>query len=145
MVAGGSGITPMWQLIQTIHAEREMLPLQRSNLPSMYLIYANKTREDILLADYLANKDLYDKGTLTKTTHVLSRQNEGNGKESTCHEQVQFRFGRRIDLDILRKNLPKPSKNTLILLCGPASMVSSIHKLLVSNQLGYQDEDIRIF
>jgi NAD(P)H-flavin reductase len=145
MVVGGSGITPMWQLIQTIHAEREMLPLQTSNLPSIHLIYGNKTRQDILLADYLANKDLFDKGTLSKTTHVLSQQKEDDGQENMCQKEVSFTFGRRIDLNILRKNLPKPSKSTLILLCGPDTMVDSIRKLLTSNQLQYQDENIQIF
>merc|ERR1712217_714315 len=47
MLAGGTGITPMYQVMQHIHRNRE------SDKTQISLIFANKTQQDILLKDEL--------------------------------------------------------------------------------------------
>lgn len=53
MIAGGSGITPMLQIIQAIHKDLE-------DTTEVYLLYANNTENDILMRgqlDALAKQD----------------------------------------------------------------------------------------
>jgi len=53
LIAGGSGITPMWQIMQQISADK-------SDKTKVTLIYSNKSQADILLReefDALSKKD----------------------------------------------------------------------------------------
>lgn len=49
MIAGGSGITPMWQLIR--HFYRDSAENQKKRVLKIHLIYANVSEDDILLRD----------------------------------------------------------------------------------------------
>ena len=143
MIAGGTGITPMWQLIQYIHAERKIMPLNKPNLPQIQLIYANKTKADILLWEALEDKKFVDEGTLTNVTHVLSQERDP-GKNQQLNPGT-FIFESRIDSFILCKILPTLSDSTLILLCGPDAMVDSIRNLLISKDFGYKEQNVQVF
>ncbi len=80
MIAGGSGITPMWQVIQDIASNP-------SDKTKVTLIYSNKTEQDILLReefDKLATKD--DRFTVV---YGLDKLPKGfNGFEATSHPSL---------------------------------------------------------
>lgn len=108
MIAGGSGITPMWQIMQDI-----------ANNPSdktkVTLVYTNRTVDDILLRekfDELAKKD-----DRFKVVYGLDKSAKGfTGFEGY------------ITQDIITQHLPKPdlANKTKIFVCGPPPQVEAI-------------------
>ncbi|KAH7289887.1 hypothetical protein KP509_30G022700 [Ceratopteris richardii] len=106
MIAGGTGITPMLQIIDAIVNNKD-------DLTKVSLIYANISPEDILLKeklDVLAAKNPNFKVyyTVDKPT---SDWNGGSGY---------------ITKDMVLKGMPTPSDDTLILVCGPPGMMNHI-------------------
>eukprot|EP00927_Polykrikos_kofoidii_P082171 TRINITY_DN80_c1_g1_i1.p1 TRINITY_DN80_c1_g1~~TRINITY_DN80_c1_g1_i1.p1 ORF type:complete len:345 (-),score=65.62 TRINITY_DN80_c1_g1_i1:58-1008(-) len=104
LLAGGTGINPMLQLILAALKDTG----DRTNF---YLIYANKTEDDILMRDRLDEAASRSKGRL-KVTYTLDFPPKGwKGKEGFITESM------------IRECLPKPSAKPLILMCGPPPMV----------------------
>lgn len=104
MLAGGTGITPIYQVAQAILKDTE-------DETEMYVVYANRTEDDILLKEQLdewAKK--YDR---FKVWYVI--------KESV-REGWQYSLG-FITEDILREHLPEGSDDVLALACGPPPMI----------------------
>ncbi|GAQ04919.1 NADH-cytochrome b5 reductase 1 [Aspergillus lentulus] len=117
MVAGGTGITPMYQLIRAIcEDERDTTEIS--------LIYANRTEADILLRDELeqfARK--YPKNF--KLWYMLDAAPENWAYGSGFVNQ-----------EVLSERLFAPSPDTKVLLCGPPGMVSATKKTLAA--MGFQ-------
>lgn len=107
MLAGGTGITPMYQLIRGI-LENEKDRTQIS------LVYANKKREDILLANELVE---FTKAFKNFDMYVMLRD-------------VPQRWLGGIGLinrDVVATYMPAPhEKNTKILVCGPPPMMKAL-------------------
>ncbi|XP_078608149.1 NADH-cytochrome b5 reductase 3-like [Branchiostoma floridae x Branchiostoma japonicum] len=104
MIAGGTGITPMLQLV------REVLknPDDDTNL---YLLFANQTEKDILLRPELEElagqyKDRF------KLWYTLDRPEDG----------WKYSAG-FVDDTMLAEHMPPPGDDTLVLMCGPPPMV----------------------
>lgn len=117
MVAGGTGITPMYQVIRAICEN------QRDNT-EVNLIYANRTEPDILLRDELDN---------------FARKYPGNFKVFYVLNQApaEWHGGRGfMDTEMMKGRFALPSLTTKIFLCGPPPMVDSVKKSL--GTLGYQ-------
>ncbi|CAJ2657184.1 unnamed protein product [Trifolium pratense] len=116
MIAGGSGITPMFQLIRAIVEN----PKDKTKV---YLIYANVTVDDILLKEEL------DRFANTfphrfHVYHVLNKPpNEWNGG-------VGY-----ISKEMIESHCPAPSPDIQILRCGPPPMNKAIGTHLAA--LGY--------
>ncbi|KAJ5110670.1 hypothetical protein N7532_001205 [Penicillium argentinense] len=111
MVAGGTGITPMYQLIRAI-CENE------SDTTEISLVYANRSESDILLRDELENfARRYPKNF--KLWYMLD----------TPPENWKYGSG-YVDQNVLREQLPGPASETKILLCGPPGMVSATKRNL---------------
>jgi cytochrome-b5 reductase len=111
MVAGGTGITPMYQLIRAICENQR-------DTTEINLIYANRTVEDILLREELdtfARK--YPRNF--KIFYVLDKAPKEwqGGQGFVTREMMDERFA-------------EPSPTTKILLCGPPPMVESVKKSL---------------
>lgn len=109
MLAGGTGITPMWQIIRSSHFE----------LKEKRLIFGNVAEEDILLRDELEGK----KSEFFHPVHVLnehSAQWKGEvgfiTKELVERERRKFKGG-----------------NLMILICGPLPMVRVLEKMCEEN------------
>ncbi|KAJ1452731.1 hypothetical protein M885DRAFT_526110 [Pelagophyceae sp. CCMP2097] len=107
MIAGGTGITPLLQVIEEVLADA-------GDETEMSLIYANKTVADIFLRDrddFLASK--YP--TRFKVRHVLSRSKPAGWTQATGH----------VTADLIERHLPAPSADALVLLCGPQAMLDN--------------------
>lgn len=106
MIAGGTGITPMLQLIRNVlvtNAGRDRTRLA--------LLYANQTEEDILLRrelDQLA-RDYPDQFSVWYTV-------------DRAPEDWTFSQG-FINEDMIRSHLLPPSADTIVLMCGPPPML----------------------
>ena len=137
MIAGGTGITPMLQIIREIMRGRAT-----GDITEVDLIFANVNHEDILLKDNLDAITRDD--TKIRIHYVLNYPPEG------WTGGVGFVTGTMIDVSsiafpkypcsVLLKNmqqwLPKPAEDVTILLCGPPPMVGGMKK--VTKSLDYQ-------
>ncbi|RYN53434.1 hypothetical protein AA0114_g4348 [Alternaria tenuissima] len=107
MIAGGTGITPMFQLIRRICED------PRDNTKTT-LLYANKTEGDILLKDELDK--FAEKHDQFKVHYVLS-----NPSESWKGEKG------RISKKMIEERLPAPAgMDSKVLVCGPDPMMDSM-------------------
>lgn len=115
MVAGGTGITPMYQIIKAI--------LTNSNdKTKITLLYGSQSESDILLRSEL--DEFAEKHDNFNLIHFLDNAPENwNGKTGY------------ITKDALIEHFPKPNDDIQLLLCGPPGLVSSIKK--ASNELGF--------
>eukprot|EP01088_Endostelium_zonatum_P001536 TRINITY_DN1183_c0_g6_i1.p1 TRINITY_DN1183_c0_g6~~TRINITY_DN1183_c0_g6_i1.p1 ORF type:complete len:375 (-),score=125.16 TRINITY_DN1183_c0_g6_i1:1115-2191(-) len=105
MIAGGTGITPMLQLVRAI-LEKESNPQTK-----LSLVFANQTESDILVRDRLEDLEKRFPGRF-HLWYTLDNANPG-WKYSTGF----------INKDMISAHLPEPAEDSLVLLCGPPPMI----------------------
>ncbi|KAF2725328.1 ferredoxin reductase-like protein [Polychaeton citri CBS 116435] len=118
MIAGGTGITPMLQIIRAIIRNRSA-----GDKTEVDLIFANVNPEDILLKgslDQLAAED-----AKFRVYYVL------NNPPEKWDGGVGF-----VTADMIKERFPAPAKDIKILLCGPPPMISAMKK--ATEALGYE-------
>lgn len=125
MIAGGTGITPMLQVVTEILKHED-------DTTKVSLIFANVTEEDIILRDLI--DQMQEKYSNFKAYLVLNNPPEG------WTQGVGF-----ITSDMIQEHLPAPSedKSTQILLCGPPPMIKAMRGNLTT--LNYQRHDFFTF
>ncbi|KFO24394.1 NADH-cytochrome b5 reductase 1 [Fukomys damarensis] len=104
MIAGGTGITPMLQLIRAILKVPED-PTQ------CFLLFANQTEKDIILREDLEE---------------LQAQYPNRFKLwfTLDHPPAGWAYSKGfVTADMIREHLPAPGEDVLLLLCGPPPMV----------------------
>ncbi|KAJ5817923.1 Cytochrome b5 [Penicillium robsamsonii] len=113
MIAGGTGITPMYQLIRAICEDDR-------DTTEISLIYANRSEEDILLRRELeAFARGYPKNF--KLWYMLD------------HPSDEWAYGKGyVTAEVMAARLPGPAPDTKIMLCGPPGMVNASKKSLVA-------------
>ncbi|XP_071720618.1 NADH--cytochrome b5 reductase 1-like [Rutidosis leptorrhynchoides] len=119
MIAGGSGITPMFQVARAILDDE-------SDKTKLDLIYANVTVEDILLKEELDRLATKHSGRF-KVYYVLNQPPEGwtGGVGFVSKEMIQEQF-------------PAPAFDIKILRCGPPPMNKAMAAHLEA--LGYESD-----
>lgn len=118
MIAGGSGITPMLQLLRAVHKSEK-------DATKLSLLFANQTEADILLREEL--EQLRESRSLTNIVLSLDRPEDSwAGAKGFVTQQL------------IQQHLPAPAKDALILLCGPKPMVDAMEKHLLA--IGYTEE-----
>jgi len=118
MIAGGTGITPMLQIVRAIQRGRAS-----GDKTKVDLIFANVNPDDILLKediDAIAQQD-----PNFNVYYVLNNPPEG------WTGGVGF-----VTPDIIKAHLPGPAPDMKLLMCGPPPMVSAMKKAVEA--LGYQ-------
>lgn len=113
MIAGGTGITPMYQLIRAICEDD-------TDTTQISLVYANRTEEDILLRDELdAFARRYPQNL--KVWYMLD------------HPPQDWAYGSGyVTPAVMAEKLPAAGPNTKTMLCGPPGMVNAAKKGLVA-------------
>ncbi|KAL3691535.1 hypothetical protein R1sor_005186 [Riccia sorocarpa] len=106
MIAGGTGITPMYQIIDAIVSNK-------ADNTQVTLIYANVSPDEIIMKKEL--DDLAAQHPNFKVYHVV------NNPTPNWKGGVGF-----TTYDMIVKGLPSPSEDTLILVCGPPGMMNAI-------------------
>jgi NAD(P)H-flavin reductase len=107
MIAGGSGITPVYQIIKSV--------LHDKNDPTeLSLIYANRTENDILLRKELDELARNEKGRFRVYYTV-------NG---IFKNEWSYGIG-HVTEEMIKEQLPAPEKDskTIVLMCGPPPML----------------------
>ncbi|KAE8328138.1 hypothetical protein BDV39DRAFT_214479 [Aspergillus sergii] len=113
MIAGGTGITPMYQLIRAICEDD-------TDTTEISLIYANRSEEDILLRSELeAFARKYPKNF--KLWYMLD------------HPPKDWAYGKGyVTPEVMAAKLPGPAPDTKVMLCGPPGMVNASKKALTA-------------
>jgi NAD(P)H-flavin reductase len=123
MIAGGTGITPMYQIIQSVLNDPE-------DPTELSLIYANRTEKDILLRNEL--DDLVKRNPRFKIYYILSKPSNN------------WEFGSGyVTEEIIRNNISLPSSpnnSNIVLLCGPQPMLESCIPNL--EKIGFANDEI---
>lgn len=106
MIAGGTGITPMLQLVREIIKHPD-------DATVLSLLFANQTENDILL-----NKEL----------HELAENNPNRFKiwftlDTPPTEGWKYSKG-FISAEMIKEHLYPPSQDTIVLMCGPPPMIN---------------------
>lgn len=106
MIAGGTGITPMFQLVKDICKNT-------NDQTKISLIFANQSENDILLRQELEEyrKNYPEKFDLWFTI------------DKSVLPDWQYDVG-FVNEDMLGKHMPAPADDTLILMCGPPPMIN---------------------
>ncbi|KAK2774714.1 hypothetical protein FQN53_003521 [Emmonsiellopsis sp. PD_33] len=117
MLAGGTGITPMYQLIRAICEDD-------TDVTEVSLIYANRTEEDIILRNELETfAKKYPKNF--KLWYMLD------------HPPQKWAYGKGyVTPAVMSAKLPECAPDTKIMLCGPPGMINASKKALIG--MGFQ-------
>ncbi len=107
LIGGGSGITPLYQLIHEILKNKE-------DKTKINLLFGNKTPSDILLKPELDKLAKQHPGQFEVKYFVDKAEKEFDGK-------VGY-----IDKDALKSVLKEPSPTSHVFICGPPGMYKSI-------------------
>ena len=111
MIAGGTGITPMLQIIRAILKNL-------SDVTQISLIFANVNEEDILLREQLEQLAENEKSRFKLYLVLNNPPSEGGWTGG-----VGF-----VTQEMIREHCPKPAKDIKILMCGPPPMISGMKK-----------------
>jgi cytochrome-b5 reductase len=137
MIAGGTGITPMLQVVKAIIRGRAA-----GDRTEVDLIFANVTEQDILLREDLDALAREDKGF--RVHYVLDKPPAGweGGVGYVTADMLQVCSTDGVGgMNALltgcpQKYLPKPAEDVKILLCGPPPMVGGLKK--AAESLGFK-------
>jgi cytochrome-b5 reductase len=120
MIAGGTGITPMYQVLQAIASNPD-------DATRVILLYGNISEEDVLLRHEL--EALCARCPQFTVHHVLERPS------------VEWRGPRGfVTEDLIAQHFPVPSEEMDVLLCGPPGMISAMRSHLT--KLGFADTSV---
>jgi cytochrome-b5 reductase len=109
MIAGGSGITPMLQIVKEILKNPD-------DKTEVTLIFGNQTPQDILMRAELDELAASSKGQVK--IHYAVDKNPTNDANIQHIGYVTEQFCRQV--------LPSPSPDTLIYICGPKEMLDAV-------------------
>ncbi|CAG8482950.1 2965_t:CDS:2 [Paraglomus brasilianum] len=122
MIAGGSGITPIYQVIHAIIKNKD-------DNTQVSLLYANRTEQDILLRDEL--DDIAKKHSNIKVWYTVDVP-PSDWKYSSGY----------ISEDMIRDNLfaPEDGGQSIVLMCGPPPM---IQRCCIPNliKIGFKEDE----
>ncbi|XP_041906795.1 NADH-cytochrome b5 reductase 3-like [Corvus kubaryi] len=104
MIAGGTGITPMLQIIRAIIKDKDDPTICQ-------LLFANQTEKDILLRSELDEIQAQNPSRF-KCWYTLD----------TAPENWDYSQG-FVNQEMIRDHLPPPQNDVLILMCGPPPMI----------------------
>lgn len=138
LIGGGTGITPLYQLVHEILSHNDV------DKTKITLLYGSKTMDDILLKDELdALAAKYpDQFTVKYFIDKIV--------DSRKDDKITVGY---IGKDVLESNLPKPSADSHVFICGPPPLYKALSGVKVSptdqgevsgvlKELGYDKTDV---
>ena len=124
MIAGGTGITPMLQIIRHILKDPQ-------DPTTVHLLFANQTEDDILLRPELEHCAKDKRFTLWYTVD--------RPPATGWTYSVGF-----VDAPMVEQHMPAPNAETVILMCGPLPMINFACKPNLEKR-GFREEQMIAF
>lgn len=117
MIAGGTGITPMLQIVRAVVRGRPRNG--GADTTRVDLVFANVKEADILLREDL---------------DALAREDDGFAVHHVLNEPPAGWTGGTgfVTEEVIREKLPLPGPGVKLLVCGPPPMVSAMKKAVVA-------------
>lgn len=122
MLAAGTGIAPMLQVIQGIVANE-------LDETFIHLVYSNQRYDDILMKDILDEMKAYWNFSVL---YILTRETEADRSKVKYGDNVSYG---RINQDRVTHEMPEPSRDIQVLICGTKSFDKDMINYLKA--LGY--------
>ncbi|KAL5353758.1 hypothetical protein ACLOAV_001800 [Pseudogymnoascus australis] len=123
MICGGSGITPIFQVLRAVIQDR-------GDPTTCVVLNGNKKEEDILCKDELDSFAASD----SKRCSIMHTLTDGSSSWSGQRGRISAQN---------LKDYVSPTGSCMVLICGPKPMEESVHKILL--QLGWNESDIVFF
>jgi cytochrome-b5 reductase len=130
LIAGGTGIAPMLQLIRAVFERRE------DTTTKITLVYASRALEYVIALDQLEPMANMFPSRM-KIHHVLSQASPGDSKELGA-----FTIG-RLTQDLLATLLPAAAPDMAVFHCGPPDFDEAVGKALL--ELQFTPAQIHLF
>ncbi|KAH7385233.1 nitrate reductase [Phaeosphaeria sp. MPI-PUGE-AT-0046c] len=125
MICGGSGITPIFQVLRAVMQDKE-------DETHCTVLYGNRLLEDILCREDLGKFARENEGRCTMIHTLTKGPEDWTGMRG------------RIGPELLREYCPQNEDGqSMALICGPEALEKSAHKAL--NEQGWKDEDLMFF
>lgn len=121
MVAGGTGITPMYQIAKQILGDPE-------DITKISLLFANVSVQDILLKKELTGM-MRDHSEQFYAHFVVDEAPEG------WTGSVGY-----VTADMIKQHCPAPAPDVMLLFCGPRPMTKALQTL--ASELGYAKDQV---
>ncbi|KAG7663063.1 uncharacterized protein J8A68_003406 [[Candida] subhashii] len=123
LVAGGSGITPILQVITSIITNPD-------DQTKIKLIFGNETEKDILLKNEI--------------DEIASRYPNFEVYYTLTFPPKDWTGGvAYVSKDMMKEHLPSPNNGNKLFVCGPPGMKESLSEM--SKEMGWDDENIFMF
>eukprot|EP00761_Pharyngomonas_kirbyi_P001968 gb/GECH01001972.1/.p1 GENE.gb/GECH01001972.1/~~gb/GECH01001972.1/.p1 ORF type:complete len:306 (+),score=75.64 gb/GECH01001972.1/:1-918(+) len=116
MLAAGTGITPMWKIIESIVNDE-------TDNTQVNLLFANRTEDDVLFENDLLK---FSKDDNVRVNFLFSQPKDPEACKMTG----------RISKEMIGEHMPQPSQDALILVCGPSGFQKSAISML--KEIGYE-------
>ncbi|KAL3223561.1 hypothetical protein MRX96_049725 [Rhipicephalus microplus] len=127
LVAAGSGVTPMLQLLRHLLADN-------ADQTTVMMIDVNSSEQDIIahqeLEEYAQHLDTFS------IRHVLSRP-------PTSEDMVDYVPG-PLNLEVMTEHLPPPNSGTMVLCCGPPRFIAGIYEPAL-RKIGHKPNHVLCF
>ena len=141
MIAGGTGITPCYQVLAAILRDPQDKTMVR-------LLFANRTPDDILARDVLEELAAKhpDRFTLSFTVDKVSSEEEKNVSPSAAKNSISPWKGYVgfVNPAMTKASLFPASEDTMCLMCGPPVMLEKAC-IPALQSMGYKDSNIFSF
>jgi len=121
MIAGGSGITPFYQILQAASKLKDTV--------EFYLIFGNKSSADILLREEL--DEINRRQDVKFKIHYTIDKGEDNWTGGVGY----------INKDMVTQHMPEPADDVIMLTCGPPVLCRNILLPLLKG-IGHKEENI---
>lgn len=131
MIAGGTGMTPFFRLINYVLLSENSVNQTDSSSSYMTFIYANRNEEEIMLKSIF---DEYEE-KYKNFKMVYSIDTCLDKKKEKLYDNIGFiteALLKKYVLEYTKLHIPIEASDTLILICGPPSMNTFVSKLLRS-------------
>jgi len=133
MLAGGSGITPVFQILNHIQGNKA------SDGTQVSLIFSNKSDRDILLREEL--EEMSKNNENIKIYFTLTEAGKDDNEQDIKGPQNMMRG--YIDQAKIEKYIYPPSDDVVVMFCGPIAFNKAMKKAL--NVIGYPSTNVLKF
>ncbi|OLY84187.1 NADH-cytochrome b5 reductase 1 [Smittium mucronatum] len=130
LIAGGTGIAPMYQLIKRILLSEDSQVSDKK----ISLLYASKSKEDILLANELISLQKKYPEKLTLRFHIDSNADfDSQSSQTSLRSSSNIKLPEGLDTNLgfidrktIQENMPLPGDDSIIVVSGPQGYFLSL-------------------